>query len=294
VDDDAWKNLDVPILCRVYLKHLVKQSVALTSQQLLECEFNNGLPFDWKAVQDKVMQILALGFSRNDALEALMVTGNKQVEAAAQYLLSDAESRRLERERAKQSQNKSVPPNRHYTIIESRRKEREEKEKWLKKSENDLMLEIQRLKMEIASQRSKREDLEVERNNIALDTKLALYEEYLRGLTAEPTINTAETEHLSRYRQQRKITEEEHKKILQKLGYDEKAFDKLKSFEDVTTNEDECVVCYEPPKDHMIIPCNHVCLCPDCANTSYSEPHEHQVCPLCNKIIQDVKQVYYF
>jgi len=227
-------------------------------------------------------------------LEALLVTGNKQVEAAAQYLLSDAESRRLERERAKLSQNKSVPPNRHWTIIEARKKEREEKERWLKQSESDLMLEIQRLKMEIQLQRSKREELETQRNGIAQDTKLALYEEYLRGLTAEPTINTAETENLSRYRQQRKITEEEHKKILQKLGYDEKSFDKLKSFEDVTTNEDECVVCYEPPKDHMIIPCNHVCLCPDCATNSYCEPHDHQVCPLCNKAIEDVKQVYYF
>ena len=56
-----WKQLDVPLICRIYLRHLILQSCALTRQQLLECDFNSGLKFEWSNVQDKVTQILALG-----------------------------------------------------------------------------------------------------------------------------------------------------------------------------------------------------------------------------------------
>ncbi len=80
LDDEAWKKLALPLLCKVYLKQFATQACSLTRQQLLECDFNSGLPFDWVSLKEKVTQILALGFSRDDALEAIMVTGNKQVE----------------------------------------------------------------------------------------------------------------------------------------------------------------------------------------------------------------------
>ncbi len=80
LQDIEWKQLDVPIICRIYLKHLIMQSCALTRQQLLECDFKSGLKYEWSNVQYKVTQILGLGFSRDDALEAIMVTDNKQVE----------------------------------------------------------------------------------------------------------------------------------------------------------------------------------------------------------------------
>ena len=87
LQDFEWKQLDVPLICRIYLKHLIMQSCALTRQQLLECDFNSGLKYEWVQVQDKVTQILALGFSRNEALEAIMVTDNKQVELVKYYNL---------------------------------------------------------------------------------------------------------------------------------------------------------------------------------------------------------------
>jgi hypothetical protein len=30
--------------------------------------------------------------------------------------------------------------------------------------------------------------------------------------------------------------------------------------------EDQCVMCFDAPKDHIIIPCGHVCVCEACAN----------------------------
>ena len=249
IDDDAWKNLDsIPLLCRIYLKHLVLQSCSLTTQQLLECEFNNGLPYDWKSVQDKVTQILALGFTRNEALEAIMVTDNKQVELAAQFLLNDKEGRKIERHRKKIQKKCSVPPNRHYTIIQQANKIKQEKEKWVRKSDSEIQLEIEGLKRQIAAQRAQREALESKRDEIARESRIALYEEYILGLTCDPNINTAETQHMERYRQQRNITKEDHEAVMQKLAFTEEAFDKMKSFDDVNTNDDECVVCYEPPK----------------------------------------------
>eukprot|EP01084_Bolivina_argentea_P183852 317184_1 len=44
LQDFEWKQLDVPLICRIYLKHLIIQSCALTKDQLLECDFNS----DWR------------------------------------------------------------------------------------------------------------------------------------------------------------------------------------------------------------------------------------------------------
>ena len=62
----------------------------------------------------------------------------------------------------------------------------------------------------------------------------------------------------------------------------------------IATDEgnDECVVCYEPPRDHMLIPCHHVCLCSDCAE-DYASYGDDGVCPLCDVRIEEIKQVYY-
>ena len=200
----------------------------------------------------------------------------------------------MEYERAKRQRNQSVPPNRHWTIIARIKEEKNQKLQWQKKSENELLLEKQKLTGTLKSIRKKRQQLERKRDEIAKSSRLTLYKEYIRGLIAETSINTAELTHMDRYKNQRKINEEDHINTLKSLSYDIESFDKLKSYEDVTTNEDECVVCYEPPKDHMILPCNHVCLCPECAEENFSAPHDGQKCPLCSEDIEDVKQVRYF
>ena len=213
---------------------------------------------------------------------------------AAQYLLTDEETRKMEYERAKRQRNQSVPPNRHYTIIKRIKDEKAQKLQWQKKTENELLLEIQNLKGQHKRLMAKRKELEKKRNTMAKNSRLTLYKDYLRGIIAEGSINTAEVTHMDRYKSQRKITDDDHKKIIEELGHSEKTFDALKTFEDVNTNEDECVVCYEPPKDHMIIPCNHVCLCPECAEENFSTNDGSLQCPLCSNPIEAVKQVYYF
>jgi len=76
------------------------------------------------------------------------------------------------------------------------------------------------------------------------------------------------------------------------LNLDEERFDKMKTFEETQQSNDECLVCYEPPRDHMIIPCHHVCLCGDCAS-DYKEQEDGK-CPLCGSGIEDIRQIFYF
>ena len=197
----------------------------------------------------------------------------------------------MEYERAKRQRNQSVPPNRHWTIIERIKEEKNQKLQWQKKDENELLLEIQNLKGQLNIIRKRRQELEKKRDDVAKSSRLTLYKEYLRGIIADESINTAELTHMDRYQQHRKINQEDHIGTLKSLGHDNQTFDKLKSYEDA--GKDECVVCYVLPKDHMIIPCNHVCLCPECVEEYFPPPHDTQRCPLCSKDITDIQQVYY-
>jgi regulator of replication initiation timing len=294
LDDDGWKEIKIPLICRVYLKHLIMQSCSLTRQQLLECDFNSGLPFAFSDVADKVTQILALGFTRDDALEAILVTGNKRVDEAAQYLLADPDTRRRERERAKKKFNKSVPPNRHHTIIKQQKEEKQELNMMLKKSTKELEEQVRKIKKVLQEQKEVTAKIIDKRDQLAKDNQLKLYLEFLRGVVSDPTISSVEVQRIDEYRSQRNLSKKDHLGTISKLGFNEDTFDKMKNFGDGDTNDnDECLVCYEPPKDHMIMPCRHVCLCGDCAQ-EYRDLGDEGTCPLCDKEIEEIKQIYFF
>jgi hypothetical protein len=55
--------------------------------------------------------------------------------------------------------------------------------------------------------------------------------------------------------------------------------------------ENQCVMCFDAPKDHIIIPCYHVCVCEACANllTQMSKP----LCPICRTAIQHTNKVFH-
>merc|ERR1712062_82438 len=117
------------------------------------------------------------------------------VELAAQYLLTDDETRKMEYERAKRQRNQSVPPNRHFTEIKRIKDEKAQKMQWQKKSENELLLEKQNLTGQLNRFRKQRAELEKKRNAMAKNSRLALYKEYLRGIVAEGSINIRDSAH---------------------------------------------------------------------------------------------------
>ena len=51
------------------------------------------------------------------------------------------------------------------------------------------------------------------------------------------------------------------------------------------------MLCFDAPKDHIILPCFHVCVCEACANqlTQMSKPS----CPICRTAIQHTNKVFH-
>jgi hypothetical protein len=54
--------------------------------------------------------------------------------------------------------------------------------------------------------------------------------------------------------------------------------------------ETMCVVCFDAPKDHIIVPCGHQCVCEACAEqlTKTRTP----MCPVCRGPIQQTMKVF--
>jgi hypothetical protein len=51
-----------------------------------------------------------------------------------------------------------------------------------------------------------------------------------------------------------------------------------------------CVVCMDAPKDHIIVPCGHMCVCGACAEqlTKTRTP----TCPVCRRVIRETMEVF--
>jgi hypothetical protein len=47
-----------------------------------------------------------------------------------------------------------------------------------------------------------------------------------------------------------------------------------------------CVVCMDAPKDHIVLPCMHMCACAACAQLLRDR------CPVCRGPIQHIAQVF--
>jgi hypothetical protein len=54
--------------------------------------------------------------------------------------------------------------------------------------------------------------------------------------------------------------------------------------------ETMCVVCFDAPKDHLIVPCGHQCVCAGCAEqlTNTRTP----TCPVCREPIRETMKVF--
>lgn len=53
----------------------------------------------------------------------------------------------------------------------------------------------------------------------------------------------------------------------------------------------ECVVCLEAEKTHVLVPCGHVCLCETCARDLQNS--EMPECPLCRQMVERCMKVYW-
>ena len=51
----------------------------------------------------------------------------------------------------------------------------------------------------------------------------------------------------------------------------------------------ECTVCFNPPKTHVLVPCGHLCVCSDCAARIVNDSRE---CPQCRSLVTHTYKVF--
>jgi len=289
LSDDQWGDLKLPLMARLYLKHLMKQSVSLTHLELLECDFNQGNPINWNDYDDLLIQCINMGFQKNQALEALVVC-RKNIQDALEFLLMTDMQRKKERDQARRTINMFVPPSQHHTVLQAEKEARKELEKYNNFTGRELKEEIDRIKSEVETARNRNKVIEQEIEDKRRAHQKNLYREYMRGLLCNSSIGAEELQRQQKYMKQRGIDDEAHKAVLQELGFTLENFEEMKDL-NTTTFSNECVICLDPPRDHMVLPCKHCCLCADCAQDF--EEGDILECPQCRGEILEIKKVIF-
>jgi len=309
LSDQEWLKLDLPALCRILLKYCVRQAarppaphsssskpvgVGLSSPtpsadpflEQLQNDFNYGAPFDMALFAGKLNQLEHMGFSQPDALEALCITENKTVEVALELLVDDKAARKKKRDdvvarlgrQAGQSQGQAQAQSNPFggTLSPTAGST----------GGDDNM------RRQLDAERASRAKAETELKTQIAVLPRTLYKEYIRGMVADETISIADLQALKVYRESKSLSQGDHDQALKELNLTAAQFEgmkKLKSKSPGGGGESECVVCLDKPKDHVITPCMHLCLCEDCVAT-YSK--KNAKCPLCSKRVVKIMRIF--
>jgi len=276
--DHEWLKLEIPAICRIYLKHLVRQAERRTTPggrtpagggsedrgwAQLETEFNGGQPFDMGPYQSSLKQLMEMSFTRVEAMEALLITNNLSLEAALEVLVMDPVDKAARRA-ATIAKGGSRNGGKEAALSEQ-------------------LLNLQRQHDREKAIRAKlEEDLKTQKARASRD----LYKGYLKGLISTEIISVTDQEKMKKLREDLNFGDREQLEILAELGVSPEEFDKLKS--DEQRKEKECVVCLDRPRTHVIFDCMHLCLCEECTLQIPSKK-----CPICTKKVISVKRVFF-
>jgi len=279
--DHDWIKMEVPALCRIYLKFLIRQSARGVNTQKssttngdernwsqLEADFNNGSPFEMSSYAPKLKKLEEMSFSKNIAMEALLISGNVTVEAALEVLMlnpMDKAARRAAAMAGNTYTTSGGPPT-------------------PRGPSNDSINFQRQLEREKTARQKVEEELKSLRNHLPKD----IYKGYVRGLLSTELITAPEIEKLKKIREELGFTEREHNEVLAELGLTPNQFDEMKSSE--MRRDKDCVICLENPKTHVIFDCMHLCLCDECVEP-YAEKRQKK-CPICTKKITRVARIF--
>lgn len=298
--DTEWHSLhNVPVMMRILLKNLVRQSVrgtlTKTSQGdpflvALQDDFNYGQPFDMSLYSHNLSMLGSMGFKRDEAMEALCVTENKSVESALEYLfLSDPTQRRRLRSEVVERLGRTASKVKNQQEAQAAAKELAEKAHSNNASNHLSTNELSLLRQQLQAERNARLKVESEiKSHLDVLPRL-VYKEFIKGLIADETISIVEYEQLKLYRDKKKISMSDHLLVLSELGLTNEKFESMKKFEVGAKRENECVVCLDKPKSHVILPCMHLCLCDDCA---VSWVKKNAKCPICSKKLTQILRIF--
>lgn len=295
LSNHEWRALTIPAICRIYLKHVVREagrpqalraeapnaSAAATSSgsspavfmRELEMAFNSGNKFDLTHYQANLDTLLAMGYHKCDAMEALCITDNVNAQLALEVLfLNHDDTRRAKRLEAARRLDRMAPgydPATHGV--------------------SSLQLTAKLAALRAENLREQHARLELERKMKALVTGMTMnvYKEYVKGLLGGKQ-SAGQFQLILAYREANKISQRDHLMVLRELSITPKKYEAMRQ-EALVRSDSECVVCLEHVRSHVIMGCGHVCLCEVCV-PAFSK--RHAKCPLCSKPIKSIHRVY--
>jgi len=261
LSDQDWRELELPAICRIYLKYLIRQAGRIRIPEergesrwltKLEQDFNQGKAFDMGLYEPNIYQLQQLGFSAPEAMEALCITRNQLQEAIELCLTSPA----IRAEHRAEAVARGDPVAQQLVALT---KQLGESQVAYARSEQELKLTPQKITYN-------------------------LYRGYVMGIVASGEVTPSELECLKTFREANMLTEKDHTLVLSDLNITLEKWNKMKVGE--AKREKECVVCLERGVNQVIFDCMHVCMCEVCVPTVVS-------CPICGKKIRAVKKVYF-
>lgn len=113
------------------------------------------------------------------------------------------------------------------------------------------------------------------------------YVDVLRLAIIDDSLTPDEDMLLAQVRNKLKITDDENKAILSKLGLTEAT---LKAKRKDESNGAECCLCLSETASWVILNCMHICLCGACAENLKSK--QKKECPKCRVTFVDIKQTF--
>jgi hypothetical protein len=303
--DPEWLRLEIPALCRILLKYCIRQAGRLPAasnnamavisktelkgagdpfMKELQDDFNFGQAFDMSQYASRLTVLVNMGFSQNEAMEALCITDNKGVEGALEVLVTDDKvKRKKRREEAISRQGRSVN-NMNTTGPNTQQGSSNTNSP----SNADMDREMTALKKQADVEKQARIRSEAELKTHLSNLNRIVYKEYIRGMIADETITVQDTQQLQRYRVEKQISQQEHDQIIKELNLTAQKFDDMKKFK--PKGENECIVCLDKIKDHVIFNCMHLCLCEGCA-TQFTTSKSSK-CPVCSKKITKIMKIF--
>jgi len=274
--DQEWNALELPLICRLYLRILIrssgrrKETNKLTEEETflkkLETDLNHGQPLNTQTYSSNLANLIHMGFPRNLALETLVLSKNR-IQEALELCIDPVRKgkKRLEFTSPASSSSTSSTPSSAASAIST-------------SSSAELMRQL-------AAEQQTQQNLEKDIKQLKSRLERTAYVHFLRGLLVIERITPQELEKLKKIQGEMNITDRDHKQALEELGMTLSYFDTLKK----TSTGSECVTCLDRIREFVIMPCSHLCLCEVCA-----EPYNNsqRKCPVCAGKITKLIRVF--
>ena len=319
--DGDWRSMELPAMAALYLRYAMRQSSRGTSSLLLsplqhaspssfsvsspsasssafptsasftafpfppsspvdpvlsalQLEFQLPAPIDMAHYAASLSILQSMGFNRAESLEALVVTDNKGEDVAVNYLFADPARRQKLKEDTKKRLLAATTTTTTISLASP---------------------------SHARSPSSSLPSLPVAGGGGGPVERLVLYRELVRGVLLDERLTRRSYDALKAERDKRKVSKAEEKGVLKELGITEDRWDKLRRQKGRPVEGQaaggegvdlDCVVCLDAKKDHVCMPCGHVCMCAECAASVVKSRGKDGNCPMCHKKVDDCIRVF--